>query len=26
VYGRGLYLWTLAIAAYAWHLRWIADH
>ena len=26
VYGRGLYLLTLAIAAYAWHLRWIADH
>jgi len=26
VYGRGLYLFTLAIAAYAWHLRWIADH
>ncbi len=26
VYGRGLYLFTLAIAAYAWHLRWLADH
>lgn len=26
VYGRGLYLFTLAISAYAWHLRWIADH
>lgn len=26
VYGRGLYLFTLAIAAYAWHVRWIADH
>jgi hypothetical protein len=26
VYGRGLYLFTLVIAAYAWHLRWIADH
>ena len=26
VYGRGLYLCTLATAAYAWHLRWIADH
>jgi hypothetical protein len=26
VYGRGLYCFTLAIAAYAWHLRWIADH
>jgi len=26
VYGRGLYLFTLVIAAYVWHLRWIADH
>jgi hypothetical protein len=26
VYGRGLYLFTLAAAAYAWHLRWLADH
>jgi len=26
VYGRGLYLLSLALAAYAWHLRWIADH
>jgi hypothetical protein len=26
VYGRGLYLFTLVLAAYAWHLRWIADH
>ena len=26
VYSRGLYLLTLAIAAYAWHIRWIADH
>lgn len=26
VYGRGLYLFTLAISAYGWHLRWIADH
>ena len=26
VYARDLYLLTLAIGAYAWHLRWIADH
>ncbi len=26
VYLRSLYLVTLIIAAYAWHLRWIADH
>ena len=26
VYLRSLYLLTLLIAAYAWHLRWIADH
>ncbi len=26
VYTRALYALTLAIAAYAWHLRWIADH
>lgn len=26
VYLRSLYLLTLIIAAYAWHLRWIADH
>jgi hypothetical protein len=26
VYGRDLYLITLAMGAYAWHLRWIADH
>lgn len=25
-YGRDLYLLTLAIGAYAWHFRWIADH
>ncbi len=26
VYTRSLYLLTLILAAYAWHLRWIADH
>jgi len=26
VYARALYALTLALAAYAWHLRWIADH
>ncbi len=26
VYLRALYALTLALAAYAWHLRWIADH
>ncbi len=26
VYARSLYLMTLIISAYAWHLRWIADH
>lgn len=26
VYVRDLYLWTLVFMAYAWHLRWIADH
>ncbi len=26
VYVRSLYLLTLVLAAYAWHLRWIADH
>jgi hypothetical protein len=26
IYGRDLYLLTLALGAYAWHLRWIADH
>lgn len=26
IYGRDLYLLTLALGAYAWHLRWVADH
>lgn len=26
VYVRALYLLTLVLTAYAWHLRWIADH
>lgn len=26
VYGRDIYLFTLAFSAYAWHLRWLADH
>ncbi len=26
VYARSLYLLTLILAAYGWHLRWIADH
>jgi hypothetical protein len=26
IYGRDLYMITLALGAYAWHLRWIADH
>ncbi len=26
IYVRDLYLLTLALGAYAWHLRWIADH
>jgi hypothetical protein len=26
VYARDLYLITLALGAYAWHLRWIAEH
>ncbi len=26
VYARALYGLTLALAAYAWHLRWIGDH
>lgn len=26
IYGRDLYLLTLALGAYAWHFRWIADH
>ena len=26
LYVRALYALTLALAAYAWHLRWIADH
>jgi len=26
VYARALYALTLALAAYAWHLRWIGDH
>ncbi len=26
VYVRDLYLLTLALGVYAWHLRWIADH
>lgn len=26
IYGRDIYLITLALAAYAWHFRWIADH
>ncbi len=26
VYTRSLYLLTLILGAYAWHLRWIADH
>ncbi len=25
-YGRDLYLLTLALGAYAWHFRWVADH
>lgn len=25
-YSRDLYLITLALSAYAWHMRWIADH
>ncbi|MBI4675825.1 MAG: hypothetical protein HY741_29650 [Chloroflexi bacterium] len=25
-YGRDLYLLTLALGAYAWHFRWLADH
>jgi hypothetical protein len=26
LYGRDLFLLTLVLAGYAWHLRWIADH
>lgn len=26
IYGRDLYLITLALGAYVWHMRWIADH
>ncbi len=26
IYARDLYLLTLALGAYAWHLRWVADH
>lgn len=26
VYGRDLFLFTLVMAAYGWHLRWMADH
>ncbi len=26
LYGRDLYLLSLALGAFAWHLRWIADH
>ncbi len=26
VYARSLYLLTLVLGAYGWHLRWIADH
>ncbi|MDE3089270.1 MAG: hypothetical protein KGJ80_07780 [Chloroflexota bacterium] len=26
IYARALYALTLALAAYAWHLRWIGDH
>ena len=26
MYVRAIYSFTLALAAYAWHLRWIADH
>lgn len=26
VYARAIYAFTLALAAYAWHLRWIGDH
>lgn len=26
VYGRDLFLFTLLMAAYGWHLRWMADH
>jgi hypothetical protein len=26
MYARALYALTLALGAYAWHLRWIADH
>ena len=26
LYARDLYLLTLALGAYAWHLRWLADH
>ena len=26
IYGRDLYLITLALGVYAWHLRWIAEH
>ncbi len=25
-YGRALYLLTLLLAAFGWHLRWVADH
>ena len=25
-YGRALYLFTLMLAAYVWHLRWVGDH
>ncbi len=26
LYGRDLYLLSLTLGAYAWHMRWIADH
>jgi hypothetical protein len=26
IYARAIYALTLALGAYAWHLRWIADH
>jgi hypothetical protein len=26
VYGRDLFMFTLMMAAYGWHLRWMADH
>ncbi len=26
VYGRDLFFFTLLMAAYGWHVRWMADH